>query len=70
MCLAPNDKDARLKMNECEKLIRKIEFLKAIEQSDPPSAAEGLDLESMGVLEPPPLPSPEKETPKPYFEGF
>lgn len=51
MCLAPNDKDARLKMNECEKLIRKIEFLKAIEQSDPPSAAEGLDLDSMGVLE-------------------
>ncbi|PUU78793.1 Piwi domain-domain-containing protein [Tuber borchii] len=51
MCLAPNGKDARLKMNECEKLIRKIEFLKAIEQSDPPSAAEGLDLDSMGVLE-------------------
>ncbi|CAZ81499.1 unnamed protein product [Tuber melanosporum] len=46
---APNDKDARLKMNECEKLIRKIDFLKAIEQSDPPSAAEGLDLDSIVV---------------------
>jgi hypothetical protein len=48
VCLVPNDKDARLKMSECEKLIRKIEFLKAIEQGDPPSAAEGLDLNAMG----------------------
>jgi len=67
MCLAPNDKDARLKMSECEKLIRKIEFLKAIEQSDPPSAAEGLDLDSMGVLELVPCFPPQKRKRKSLY---
>jgi PPP5 TPR repeat region len=47
MWLVPNDKDAKLKMNECEKLVRKIEFLAAIEEGDPPSAAEGLDLSAI-----------------------
>ena len=45
---APHDNDARLKMQECEKIVRRIDFLKAIELGDPPSAAEGLDLNAMG----------------------
>lgn len=47
----PYDKDARLKMQECEKMVRRISFMKAIEVGDPPSAAEGLDLNTM-VVEP------------------
>ncbi|KAI9890519.1 MAG: hypothetical protein M1814_003858 [Vezdaea aestivalis] len=46
---APNDRDAKLKLAECEKIVRHVEFLKAIEVDDPPSAAEGLDLDSMVV---------------------
>jgi serine/threonine-protein phosphatase 5 len=46
--MAPNDQDARLKMQECEKMVKKINFLKAIEVGEPASAAEGLDLASMG----------------------
>ncbi|KAK5064660.1 hypothetical protein LTR84_000494 [Exophiala bonariae] len=45
----PNNKDARLKLSECEKLLKKIQFLKAIEVSDPPSAFEGLDINSIEV---------------------
>lgn len=36
-------------MNGCEKLIRKIKFLKAMEQSNPQSATVGLDLDSIRV---------------------
>lgn len=46
---APNDKDAKLKLAECEKIVRRLEFFAAIEVGDPPSAAEGLDLDSMVV---------------------
>lgn len=35
-------------MQECEKIVRRMAFLQAIEMGDPPSAAEGLDLDSMG----------------------
>ena len=35
-------------MQECEKIVRQMDFLKAIEVGDPPSAAEGLDLSAMG----------------------
>ncbi|KAI9837537.1 MAG: hypothetical protein M1819_007188 [Sarea resinae] len=47
----PNDRDAKLRLAECEKIVRRVEFLKAIEVGDPPSAAEGLDLDSMHVDE-------------------
>lgn len=47
-CLVPGDKDARLKMQECEKIVREAQFLEAIGQSEPQSAAEGLDLDNMG----------------------
>lgn len=50
--LVPNDKDARQKMLECEKIVRQTEFLRAIEQGDPPSAAEGLNLDVMGGIFP------------------
>jgi serine/threonine-protein phosphatase 5 len=46
---APNDKDAKLKLAECEKIVRRVEFFRAIEVEDAPSAAEGLDLDSMVV---------------------
>ena len=49
--LQPNDKDAKLKLAECEKIVKKVEFFRAIEVGDEPSAAEGLDLDGM-VVEP------------------
>ncbi|MCJ1373593.1 hypothetical protein MMC20_004821 [Loxospora ochrophaea] len=45
----PANKDAKLKLAECEKIVRRIEFLRAIEISDPPSAFEGLDIDSIAV---------------------
>lgn len=38
-------------MVECEKIVKRVAFLQAIEVGDPPSASEGLDLDSM-VVEP------------------
>jgi serine/threonine-protein phosphatase 5 len=49
--LDPNNKDARLKLEECKKIVRQMAFFAAIEVGDEPSAAEGLDLDSM-VVEP------------------
>ncbi|KAF3482398.1 serine/threonine protein phosphatase PPT1 [Arthroderma uncinatum] len=46
---APHDRDAKLKLAECEKLVRRIEFEKAIEVADPPSAFEGLNIDSFIV---------------------
>jgi serine/threonine-protein phosphatase 5 len=45
----PNDATAKLRMTECDKVIKRDAFLKAIEVEDAPSAAEGLDLDSMVV---------------------
>ncbi|KAI9887682.1 MAG: hypothetical protein M1823_000546 [Watsoniomyces obsoletus] len=45
----PNDRDARLKLAECEKLVRRADFAKAIEIADPPLASEGLDVDGMIV---------------------
>jgi serine/threonine-protein phosphatase 5 len=45
----PNNKDAQLKLSECEKIVRRVEFFRAIELGDEPSAAEGLDLDSMTI---------------------
>jgi serine/threonine-protein phosphatase 5 len=45
----PADKSARLKLAECEKIVKRIEFIKAIEVEDAPLASEGLDVESMAV---------------------
>ena len=47
---APNDATAKLRMTECEKIIKRDAFLKAIEVEDAPSVAEGLDIENM-ILE-------------------
>jgi serine/threonine-protein phosphatase 5 len=46
---APNDAMAKLRMAECDKVVKRDAFLKAIEVDDAPSAAEGLDLDSMVV---------------------
>ncbi|OJD29196.1 serine threonine protein phosphatase ppt1 [Diplodia corticola] len=45
----PNDKVAKLQHAECEKVVKRDAFLKAIEVSDAPSAIEGLDLDNMVV---------------------
>jgi len=45
----PNNKDAQLKLAECEKIVRRVEFFRAIELGDEPSAAEGLDLDSINI---------------------
>jgi serine/threonine-protein phosphatase 5 len=45
----PNNKDAKLKLAECEKIVRRVEFLRAIEVEDAPSAFEGLDIDSIAV---------------------
>lgn len=36
-------------MEECKKIVRQLAFFSAIEVGDEPSAAEGLDLDSMAV---------------------
>ncbi|KAJ5552569.1 Serine/threonine-protein phosphatase [Penicillium frequentans] len=45
----PHNQNAKLKLAECEKLVRRLEFEKAIEVADPPSAFEGLDIEAIKV---------------------
>ena len=45
----PNSKDAKLKLAECEKIVRRIEFLHAIEVVDAPSPFEGLDFSNITV---------------------
>lgn len=45
----PNNADAKLKLAECEKIVKRVEFLRAIEVGDPPSAFEGLDIDSIEV---------------------
>ena len=45
----PNNKDAKLKLAECEKIVRRVEFLRAIEVEDAPSPFEGLDIDSMAI---------------------
>ncbi|KAL2108709.1 hypothetical protein VUR80DRAFT_3449 [Thermomyces stellatus] len=47
--LDPGNKDAKLKLAECQKIVRQLDFFAAIEVADEPSAAEGLDLDSMVV---------------------
>ncbi|CAI4210355.1 unnamed protein product [Parascedosporium putredinis] len=49
--LDPSNKDAKLKLSECQKIVRQLDFFAAIEVGDEPSAAEGLDFDSM-VVEP------------------
>jgi serine/threonine-protein phosphatase 5 len=45
----PSNQDAKLKLAECEKMVKRIKFQKAIEISDPPSEFESLDISSMTV---------------------
>ena len=47
----PADKVAKAQFEACQKLVKRDAFLKAIEVADAPSAAEGLDLDSMVVEE-------------------
>ncbi|KAH8702546.1 serine/threonine protein phosphatase PPT1 [Talaromyces proteolyticus] len=45
----PNNRDAKLKLAECEKLVRRMDFEKAIEVAEPASVFEDLDIESIIV---------------------
>ena len=45
----PNNRDAKLRLAECEKIVRRIEFLHAIEVTDAPSPFEDLDIDSITV---------------------
>ena len=47
--LEPQNQDAKLKLAECEKMVKRIEFQRAIAVEDEPSAFEGLDIDSMAV---------------------
>lgn len=47
--LEPGNKDARLKQVECQKTVRQLNFFAAIDVGDEPSAAEGLDIDSIAV---------------------
>lgn len=47
--LDPNNKDAKLKLAECQKIVRQLNFFAAIEIGDEPSAAEGLDVDSIAI---------------------
>jgi serine/threonine-protein phosphatase 5 len=48
---SPNDAKAKLQFNECNKVVKRDAFLKAIDIGDAPSASQGLDLENMTVEE-------------------
>ncbi|KAK1770652.1 Serine/threonine-protein phosphatase T [Phialemonium atrogriseum] len=45
----PANKDAKLKLAECQKIIRQNAFFAAIDVGEEPSAAAGLDVESIAV---------------------
>ena len=45
----PHNRDAKLKLAEAEKIVRRIEFLHAIEVTDAPSPFEDLDVDSIRV---------------------
>ncbi|OAA64602.1 serine/threonine-protein phosphatase ppt1 [Niveomyces insectorum RCEF 264] len=47
--LDPNNQDAKTKLAECQKVVRQLNFFAAIDVGEEPSAAEGLDVESMTV---------------------
>ena len=49
----PGNKDAQMKLLECEKIVRRIQFEKAIESESPPSAWEGLSPDDLGTPSPP-----------------
>lgn len=45
----PTNKEAKLRLTECERAIRRGEFLRAIEVADPPSAFEDLNIDAIVV---------------------
>lgn len=46
---APGDKDARVRLDECQKIVRAQAFAKAIEVKNAPSLADSLDVKGMTV---------------------
>ncbi|OLL21994.1 Serine/threonine-protein phosphatase T [Neolecta irregularis DAH-3] len=48
---APHDKNAKIKLDECRKFIRRLEFERAIQVEDPPLPSQDIDLDKMTVDE-------------------
>lgn len=46
---APADKDAKIRMDECQKILRALAFAKAIEVEDAPLLADSIDIRNMSV---------------------
>ncbi|KAI9710390.1 MAG: hypothetical protein M1828_002178 [Chrysothrix sp. TS-e1954] len=46
---APGDPKIKIQFDECERIVKRDAFLKAIDVGDMPSAAEGLDLDNMPI---------------------
>jgi serine/threonine-protein phosphatase 5 len=45
----PKNRDAVAKLTECEKIVRRIQFEKAIESESPPSSWEGFNPDDLGL---------------------
>lgn len=45
----PNDKDAKVKLNECQKIVRKIQFERAIAVEDNKSVVDCIDIDAMTI---------------------
>jgi serine/threonine-protein phosphatase 5 len=51
MCarLDPNNKDVQLKLKECDRAVKQLNFFAAIEVGDEPSVADGLNVDTIAV---------------------
>ena len=47
--IEPNNKETKLRLAECEQVVKRIAFEKAIEVTDAPSAFKGLNVDSIKV---------------------
>ena len=46
----PGNRDAVEKLKECEKIVKRLQFEKAIEGGPPPSAWEGFNPDALGIF--------------------
>jgi|SRR5947207_13860008 len=46
----PGNKDVLARLNECEKIVKRMQFEKAIESDSAPSAWEGINVDDLGML--------------------
>lgn len=69
----PNDKDAKLKYQECNKIVKQKAFERAIASDEQKrSVVDSLDIESMSEalpVSPPPRPTPPRNPDAAFFRG-